>query len=194
MNDDELITAVREQRNKVHMTTPVEQIVSRGHAVRARRRIPGLAGALAVAAAAVIAVIMLAPGSHQASRQPAVRLAAWTVVKLGDGNIYVHIRELRDPAALQRRLRAEGLPVSVNFTRQGNSCRPYPAAAPLLNRVFPGSYRLRPPPSADVIVIHPPALPSNAGIQLSASFGQSPAMSGVAAPVLVYASHQCTGG
>ena len=45
MNDDELITMLREQRGKVPMNTPVEQIISRGRAVRARRRVPAVAGA-----------------------------------------------------------------------------------------------------------------------------------------------------
>ena len=74
MNDDELITAVRDQRSKVPMTTPVEQIINRGHAVRARRRIPGLAAALAVVAAAVFAVTALLPAGRPGqppSRHPA---------------------------------------------------------------------------------------------------------------------------
>ena len=41
MNDDEVITAVRELRGKVHSHTPLEQIISRGRAVRTRRRVPG---------------------------------------------------------------------------------------------------------------------------------------------------------
>ena len=40
MNDDALLTAVRETVADVRRTTPLEQIVSRGHAVRARRRLP----------------------------------------------------------------------------------------------------------------------------------------------------------
>ena len=40
MNDYELITVLREQRGTVPMTVPVEQIISRGRAVRARRRVP----------------------------------------------------------------------------------------------------------------------------------------------------------
>jgi hypothetical protein len=52
MNDDELITAVRESVTDVHMTTPVEQIVGRSRAVRARRRNPGMAGAADSAPAA----------------------------------------------------------------------------------------------------------------------------------------------
>jgi hypothetical protein len=195
MNDHELITVLREHRSKVHMTIPVEQIISRGRAVRAWRRIPGLAGALAVvAAAAVTATMLLGPASHQASRQPTVRLAAWTVARLADGNIYVRVRELRDLTALQRRLRADGLPASVIAAGQRNPCQPYPAAAALLTRVFPVSYRLRPPPPDNVIVIRRSALPGNAGVQLSASFRQSPAMNGVAAPVLVYAGPHCTSG
>ena len=49
MNDSELITAVRESVTGVHTATPVEQLVSRGRALRARRRLPGVAGALAAA-------------------------------------------------------------------------------------------------------------------------------------------------
>jgi hypothetical protein len=44
MNDDELITVLREQRGKVVMTIPVEQIISRGRTVRARRGFCGGGG------------------------------------------------------------------------------------------------------------------------------------------------------
>jgi hypothetical protein len=59
MNDDELLTAVRQQRSKVPMTVPVEQVIRRGRAVRARRRIVGLAVALVVAAAVVAVTALL---------------------------------------------------------------------------------------------------------------------------------------
>jgi hypothetical protein len=59
MIDDELLTAVRQQRSKVPMTVPVEQVIRRGRAVRARRRMVGLAVALVVVAAAVVAVTAL---------------------------------------------------------------------------------------------------------------------------------------
>jgi hypothetical protein len=62
MKDSELLTAVREQRNKIPMTVPVEQVISRGRRVRARRRVPALAAALAVTAGAVVAVTLLLPG------------------------------------------------------------------------------------------------------------------------------------
>ena len=134
MNDDELITVLREQRGKVPMTTPVEQIISRGRAVRARRRVPRVAAALGAAAAVAVAVSVALPASHppppRAIRHCPGRLAAWTVTRQADGSIQVTFRELRDPAGLQRTLRADGVPASVTFTGQQNpACQGYPVAA-----------------------------------------------------------------
>jgi hypothetical protein len=186
MNDNELITALREQRNKVPMTTPVEQIINRGHAVRARRRIPGLAGVLAVVAAAAFAVIALLPASHPASHQPGVQLAAWTVVKQAGGTVSVTIRELRDPAGLQSTLRADGVPASVAFPGQKNfSCQHYSAGIALINTVFTVQYAGGFP----VMIIHPSALPSGAGVEIN-----PPAQPANRVAIgLVYTSPQCTG-
>lgn len=98
------------------MNIPVEQIVSGGRAVRARRRIPGMAAAVAGAAGAALAVTALLPAGHQ----PGIRLAAWTVARQADGTVHVTIRQLRDPAGLQRQLRADGVPASVTFFGQPN--------------------------------------------------------------------------
>jgi hypothetical protein len=49
MSDDELITAAKESVTSVHRDIPAEQIMHRSRATCARRRIPGLAGALALA-------------------------------------------------------------------------------------------------------------------------------------------------
>ena len=190
MNDEEMITAVRELQDQVHSPTPLEQIVGRGRVVRTRRRIPGLAGALALVAIAVLAVTALTAAGHPQRRPAAVRLVAWTVVKLTDGDIRVSILKLRHPAALERKLRAEGVPASVVMAPPG-PCRKYPASSALLNRVFPGSYRLAPPPPSHVIVIRPSALPRGTGVQLAGSFG--PHEGSVAAPIVVYASPRCTG-
>lgn len=135
MNDDELITVLREQRGRIPMTTPVEQIISRGRAVRARRRLPGVAAAAGTAAAAAVAVSVALPASHPASGHPAashpasgpgVQLAAWTVTRQADGSIQVSFfGELRDPAKLQRTLRADRVPVSVTCIGQQNpACQP----------------------------------------------------------------------
>jgi hypothetical protein len=148
MNDAELIMALREQRGKVPMTAPLEQIISRGRAVRARRRV-ALAVVPVGAAAAVAAAVALSaghvalPGGHPAAgRTPAgrpaashpaggaaVQLAAWTVTRQAGGTIQVTFRQAADAAGLQRTLRADGVPVSVTFTGQLNpACQPYPAS------------------------------------------------------------------
>ncbi len=188
MNDDDLITLVREQRRSVQMTTPVEEIVGRGRALRARRRIPGLAaGAMAVAAAAVLAVTALLPAGHQVGPQPPAQLAAWTVTRHADGTITVTVRQLRDAQGLQRTLRADGVPASVTFFgHEPRACQRYPKmSAALMAEVFGGHG----PP----LVIHPKALPHGAGIQLNPPHIPHGAPIALAAG-LVQASPGCTGG
>jgi hypothetical protein len=145
MNDDELITVLREQCGRVPMTTPVEQIISRGRVVRARRQVPRAAATLGVAGAAAFAVGVALPASHPAAghptaghpaasqpgrshpaRLPDVRLAAWTVTRQAGGIIKVTFREAADAAGLQATLRADGVPVSVGFAGRPNpACRAY---------------------------------------------------------------------
>jgi hypothetical protein len=119
MNDDDVITAVREQRDRVHSPTAVEQIIGRGRAVRTRRRVSGVAGALAVVAASVLAVTALGGPSHQQSRPPTAHLAAWTVTAEPGGVVAVTIRDLRDAAGLQRALQARGVRATVRFHPSG---------------------------------------------------------------------------
>jgi hypothetical protein len=205
MNDDELLTAVREQRTKVPMTVPVEQVISRGRALRARRRlIPGAAGALAVVAGAAVAVTALTPASHQPTAEP----AAWTVAKLTDGNISVRIRQMVDPAGLQRVLRADGVPATVTFPRHLNpACRPYPASQAQLHMVYlppPGPR----PPRIIAFVLDPSALPAGTGVRVAVPHVQLrpiiiivgpgkklPKLPSYPPPLydLVYASQPCTG-
>ena len=191
MNDDELITILREQRDKVPMNTPVEQIISRGRAVRARRRVPVVAGALGAAAAVAIAVSVALPASHPAS-EPRAQLAAWTVTSQANGSIRVTIRELRDPAGLQRTLRADGVPASVTFTDQRNpACQGYPVSGSQSQRRHLLSSVASFGGGRDVMVIHPTALPSRAGLQIDTLFQHYPGFQvGVG---LVQASPQCTG-
>lgn len=170
MNDDDLITVVRDSFTGVHSGTPVERVVTRSRAVRARRRIPGLAAALAAAAATAFAVTALLPG-HSAGGQPGIQLAAWTVVKHGDGTVYVTIRELRDPSGLQRKLRADGVPASVIFgdpaNAQPNPCQSYRGDPELLQKVVtPSMAPGQPRGNAIIMAIHPSALPSGAGVQI----------------------------
>jgi gas vesicle protein len=176
MTDEELATAVRESVTSVHMTTPAEEITTRGRTLRTRRRVPLLTGALAGAAAAVLAVTALLPSSgHQASQPVHAKLAAWTVVHEANGDIQVTVRDWSDAAALQDKLRAEGLRVNVSdtvtrldklddpSTPLNASCQQFPGGTiDQLNKV------VDPPESGrdegTVLVIRPSALPDGAGL------------------------------
>ncbi len=169
MNDDELATVVKASVTDVHMTIPADQIISRSHAIRKRRRIPGLAAGMGVVAAAVLAVTALLPG-HSATVRPGIYLSAWTVVKHADGTVYVRINQLRDPAGLQRKLRADGVPASVVFGNPPNvqlePCQWYHGNhAGLLPKVVPSIAPGQPPGHA-ILAIDPSALPAGAGVQI----------------------------
>lgn len=124
MNDDELITLVKEPFADVHMTMPLDQMVRCGRAVRARRRrLRGLAGAATLAAGGVAVVALLVPGGHPATAQ----MAAWTVSTDPDGGITVTVNQMKDPAGLQARLRADGIPARVTFDPLNWLTQPLPA-------------------------------------------------------------------
>jgi hypothetical protein len=221
MNDDEVITTVTEQRDKVHSHTSVDQIISRGRAVRARRRVPRVAAALGAVATVAAAVSVALSASHPAASHPAshpliARLAAWTVAKQANGDIKITIRELGDPSGLQSTLRADGVPANVSSSTQPDpSCQPYPQTQALFTSVYHAQKGVG--SGNTVLVIHPSALPSGAGVQIGASadgraggrgLHQVAGNQTVHQPVhqvaaragnivlrvdLVYASQQCTG-
>jgi hypothetical protein len=214
MNDDELITVLREQRGKVVMTTPVEQIISRGRSVRVRHRVPGVAAGVGAAAAAAVAVGVAFPAGHPAVRPPSasesasppsVRLEAWTVTRQAGGGIKVTFRQATDPAGLQQTLRADGVPVSVTFTGEQNAaCQPYHVTAsqafwPYGSRPGPldGSGFINHPERAYTtpyaFVIDPSALPSGAGLQIWTSGTPGAADNFQLHVTLVKTSPQCTG-
>jgi hypothetical protein len=203
MNDNELMTVVRESFSDVHSATSATRIITRGRTVRARRRIPALSAALAVMAAAALGATTLASSGTHGGHQPGAQLTAWTVTKQADGDISVTIRQWIDPAGLQRQLRADGLPVEV--TPPANpSCRPREASKSLLEAIVsvavhpgsgPGFVSVNGEPV--IFVIHPSAIPSGAGLALSAPHPR-PSFQVVNGPLLfpislVHASHQCTG-
>jgi hypothetical protein len=219
MNDDELITVLREQRGKVVMTTPMEQIISRGRTVRVRRRVPAVAAAVGAAAAVAVAVGVAFPAGHPAVKPPvagppvasgsasppSVRLAAWTVTRQAGGSIKVTFRQATDPAGLQQTLRADGVPVSVTFTgQQDTACQPYHVSAgqafwPYGSRPGPldGSGFINHPEGAYTtpyaFVIDPSALPSGAGLQIWTSGTPGAADNFELHVTLVKTSPQCTG-
>jgi hypothetical protein len=170
MNDSELTATVRESVSGIHSSTPVDQITSRGRAVRARRRMPVAAGGLAVVAGAALAVTALAPSGHPAptaagkagSVPSVVRLAAWTVAKQANGQIDITIKQLQDPARLQTTLRAYGLPAAVSVPGAPYACRQYPS-----QKAFSSVVHSRASDGSDFLTITPSALPSGAGVDIA---------------------------
>jgi hypothetical protein len=142
VNDDEVITAVREQRDKVHSHTSVDEIISRGRTVRARRRIPGAVTALAVVAAAGTALALgLAGvlGAAPARSTGTIRTMAFTLVKHANGTATLTINRnvLFEPGTLQRDLAGDGIRAMVTV---GRFCSSDPAPAGWTKVMsFPGS-------------------------------------------------------
>jgi hypothetical protein len=112
MDDNELITAVRDRFDPVRMRTRTETVLARGRSLRRRRRAGVAGGVLAIALGAGLAVPALTAASPEH-----VTLAAWTVDQRPDDSIAVSIRELRDLPALQRVLKADGVLVTITQTK-----------------------------------------------------------------------------
>jgi hypothetical protein len=117
MDDRDVVSTVRDSFAGIRMTVPVEKVTRRTRRLRARRRLIGLAGAAALASVLALIAIGVMPripasvGSHTHT----ARLAAWSVVRQRDGGVMITLRKLDDPAALQRTLRGDGIPVKVVF-------------------------------------------------------------------------------
>ncbi len=92
-------------------------IAARARGRLRRRRLQAVTGAtVAVAAAVAIVSLTATPGARPAP----VRLAAWTVITEPNGTVAVSINDVRDPAGLQRALRAHGVPATVRFYPGGS--------------------------------------------------------------------------
>lgn len=161
MNDEEVITAVREQRDKVHSHTPVDQIISRGRTVRARRRIPGaVAGLAAVAAAGTALAFGLTGvlGAAPARSTGTIRATAFTLVEHANGTttLIINPNVLLKPSTLQSDLRRDGIPAMVTT---GRFCSSHPSPAGF-TQVVTGQRS-----SPDTMTINPAAMP--AGAELS---------------------------
>jgi hypothetical protein len=169
------------------MTTPEESIISRSREIRAGRRLRAGATALAAAIGLVVAVTALTTSAP--SRSSDVRLTAWSVVSKPGGLLLVTIRELRDPAGLERRLLANGIPANITYHGQPNpACRRYPADRRRYDRVLPPFGRGA--RSDGLILIWIQALPRGAGVQLGATVRRGHLI--LSAPKLIYATPACT--
>jgi hypothetical protein len=174
MTDNEVLAAVRDclttARDSVageQMARPVGDIIARA---RRRRLRQGLAAAATAAVIAAVAVPALLPGNGGNDASPA-RLAAWTVITEPGGELTVTIRELRDPAGLQRRLRADGVPATVRFTGQTpRPCLYYPLPPKqsfrLQAMIFPQASNTS---GHTAFTINPTAIPARIGLWLTLS-------------------------
>ncbi len=213
MTDDELLTMVRDSFSAVRMDAPAGHIIGRGQALRSRRKALITAAAVPAAAAILTVIGVLASPGGQTHRPPApVTLSAWTVTRHADGTINVTIRELRDPAGLQRTLRADGVPANVVFLRHSftpttsptaipRSCRaPHlsgKADADLQAKIMPQPVTFNPDsPGAVVLSIRPSPIPHGIGLFIEA-YAQSQGSQGgqtfAMQTDLVQASPPCTG-
>jgi hypothetical protein len=221
VSDDDVLCAVSDSLSRVPVARPpqLETVMARGRARQRRRRASGMTAALTVVAAgaAAVTVTALPAGRHPAApavsyavnSAPSARLAAWTVTRQAGGDIKVTINELRDPAGLQRTLRADGVPASVSFLGQRNpACSMLAFDPALLAKILParssgvvhhlpGGETLSTGGSAGGdMVIDPAAIPGDVGLQLAfhtlggGTAGHSTILGRTA---LVHASPQCTG-
>ena len=128
MNDTDLATLVRDAMRDTHMTVPESDITRRARTLRTRRRLTaGTVVSAGVAAITLAAATVAAPAGSPAPGRPhdAAQLTAWTVTNEPGGVVDVTIRQLKDPAGLQARLRADGVPAITTLSGTDPACRNY---------------------------------------------------------------------
>lgn len=141
MNDQDLITAVRQSVHGVRMTVPAEQILSRGRAIRAsgHRRLAGCLTAVAAAGSVVLGLGLSGAlgaaqdggtgtirGTTPAPGIGTIRTVAFTLTRNANGTDTLTLThsQVFDPAALQRALTQAGIPALV---KTGTYCSSNPA-------------------------------------------------------------------
>jgi hypothetical protein len=198
MNDQDLMTAVKDAFADVEMRTPTASVMARGNMLRMRRRLPLAAGGVALTTGAAIAVAVLAPpgqpvprrenahtAQHGVRQAPAgsATLAAWTVTERPHGTVKVTIREMRDVADLQAELRTDGVHVVVTASLAWpGACREWRAGNYSMgNRVLRIANRTGlPSASGTEFFIRPSAIPAGAILWLG--FSQTGKPKGVTGP------------
>ena len=156
MNDDNVLTAVREGFAPVRMETPAKAIMARGVMMRRRRNGGRLtAGAMAAALGAGLGVSAFA---HGGTAQDAT-LAAWTVQQRPDGTVLVTVRKLDDMAALRARL----APYGVSIATEPNPKLAMVCGIPAWPLPAPRAWHVHPVRGVPIVV--PPIVVSRAGLK-----------------------------
>jgi hypothetical protein len=222
MNDDQLMTAVRDSFAEVRLEVPVEQTARRGRALRGRSRayraaaVAGVAAIAGVTAMAVSGPGRAAPpavsahvgatGAPVAAGPGGTTLDAWTVTKGSDGTVNVTVRQLLDAAGVQRALRADGVPARVVF-QSGliDDSPPLPAGctdvkmsdeanADLQAKILGWPLSIRPDQAHGIaLTIYAQRIPRGIGIYLAIQADSSPDGSWGWGLDLVQTSRPCTG-
>jgi hypothetical protein len=170
MNDQELITAVRQSVRGVRMNVPAERIVSRSRAIRSGHR--RLATGITAVAAAGSVVLGLglsgALGAAPTRGTGTIRTAAFTLTRNANGTDTLTLSnpQMHDPAALQQALAQDGIPALVKIGSICSSGLPGPSSIGVLSVRLPdgtpvpsGPHPVRIPANA-VFVINPSAMPA----------------------------------
>jgi hypothetical protein len=190
MNDQELMTAVRQSVHGVRMNVPEEQIVSRSRAIRAsgHRRLAACVTAVAAAGSVVLGLGL--SGAHGAAPNGGtgtIRTAAFTLTRnvSGTATLTIGPQVLIEPRILQHDLSRYGIRAMV---RTGSFCSSSPA--PDWSRVISFSPRGHRPDRHLTITINPAAMP--AGTELSFGDFQLPAGQQTDLALINTNSHTCT--
>lgn len=128
MNDDDVVTLVREQRDKVHSVTPVEQIISRGRA-RRRRRLTNITRLSVGGVAAATALVLGVSGAFTPpAKLGTIQRAAYTLRHNQNGTDTLTLNPvvLFNPSQLQSDLAQYGIPAKVTT---GSYCTTTPEPA-----------------------------------------------------------------
>jgi hypothetical protein len=163
--DNEVLLQVRESFSEVHMHTPVETILARGHSRRNRRRMIGLTTTgVAAAAALALGLSGIASLGHTPAGPNTAQLTAFTVTNAPDGQSILTLRKgaqyRLDPIALRHALAAHGIPAVVNV---GTMCDTDPEPSSGLDQVISTN---RQADGSVVTTFDPAALPSGTEISI----------------------------
>lgn len=129
---DEVLTLLSDRFSEFEMTTPLEEIYSRGRRHRrTRRAASAVAAGAATAVAAGVTAVAVAPASHPA-RPVDARLTAFSISAGAHGTSALTMRKGQqyrlDPVALRQALAQRGIPALVTV---GKACDSSPESAGL---------------------------------------------------------------